>query len=481
MFLVAILYVLSSAILAIYGYNALFLTILHLRKKNRSPLPAIEPTDWPKVTVQLPVYNERYVVERLIDNVCKLDYPRDHLHIQLLDDSDEAIAAVNAEIVLHQQACGMKINIIHRHDRQGYKAGALQNGLQNASGDFIAIFDADFLPPPDFLKQILPALLADSQVGCVQARWGHLNPESCWLARAMSSGIDGHFMIEQAERSAHGLFLNFSGSAGVWRKACIQASGGWLDDTLTEDLDLSYRAQLSGWKISFLPGVVVPAELPVHISVLKEQQFRWAKGSTQTAQKILKSLWRSHFPLLVKLEGTLHLTSYTVYPFILFNLLLTLPLLYYRSPALWFSPLFIGAVVGPICMNLAAMLEQGRSFRQCFSRLGVLLLLGIGFSVTNSRAILEAVIGIPSGFIRTPKFNLRGRENTTQVNDNLQPRQGTRWIELILAVLAFSLLVYGLLAGAWGLAIWLLLYALGYGYITVLSFIEASHRKKMLE
>jgi cellulose synthase/poly-beta-1,6-N-acetylglucosamine synthase-like glycosyltransferase len=481
MLLVAFLYILSSAILAIYGYNALLLTILHLIKKTGPSLSSTHPADWPMVTVQLPVYNERYVVERLIEAVCNLDYPHDRLHIQLLDDSNETSAAFNEELVARRKAQGVAIDRIHRPDRQGYKAGALQNGLQNAAGDFIAIFDADFLPSPDFLLQTIPFLLADSRIGCVQARWGHLNAESCWLARAMSSGIDAHFLIEQAERSSHNLFLNFSGSAGVWRKACIQTSGGWQGDTLTEDLDLSYRAQLSGWKIRYLPGVLVPAELPVHISVLKEQQFRWAKGSTQVAMKLLSSLWNSHFPLATKLEGTIHLTNYTVYPFILFNLLLTFPLLYTKNPALWFSPLFIGAVVGPICMNLAAMLEQGRPWHQCLSRLGIMLLLGVGFSVTNSRAILEAAAGRPNSFIRTPKFNLIGRENTTHAIDKPLPHNLTRWIELTLSILAFSLLIYGLSSGAWGLALWLLLYALGYGYITVLGFIETNPRKKMLE
>jgi cellulose synthase/poly-beta-1,6-N-acetylglucosamine synthase-like glycosyltransferase len=313
--LIEILYVISATLLAVYGYNSLFLVWLRVKRHKPLSLKTFSDNDErPYVTVQLPVYNERYVVSRLIDAVGLLKYPKERLHIQVLDDSTDITSDIIAEAVERQRQNGLDIDHVQRTKRTGFKGGALEYGLNSAKGEFIAIFDADFIPQPDYLEKTMPYFQDNPKIGCLQARWGHTNRESSWLTNTQASGIDGHFIIEQEVRSQRNLFLNFNGTAGVWRKTCIQDAGGWQHDTLTEDLDLSYRAQLKGWRIQYIPHVIVPAELPVHINAFKRQQFRWAKGSIQTAKKLLMSMWKSEHPILKKIEGTIHLTHYAVHP-----------------------------------------------------------------------------------------------------------------------------------------------------------------------
>lgn len=466
-----IIYPLSIVLLAVYGYHALILAWYRLRRHK--PISQIEVEAgyaWPKVTVQLPVYNERYVVKRLIEAVCQLEYPRQCLHIQVLDDSTDNTQEIVARAVTAQRAKGQDIEQVRRPERTGYKGGALEHGLKTAKGEFIAVFDADFLPPPDFLLRTLPYFAEDPRIGCVQTRWGHLNRESSWLTRAQASGVDGHFTIEQEVRSETPLFLNFNGTAGVWRRACIEDASGWQHDTLTEDLDLSYRAQLRGWRIRYLPHVIAPAELPVHINALKRQQFRWAKGSIQTARKLLGTLWRAPIPWRVKIGGTIHLTNYLVHPLMLLNLLLTLPILYTHSPLVWLVPGFTMAALGPLLMYWLTLREQGKGIGERVANLFMLVILGMGISLNNTRAVLEALLGIESPFKRTPKFNLRGQEKAGRGADYLLPRDPTLWLEAALALYAFSLLIFVLVNGIWGLTLWLLLYAVGYGYVTYLNF-----------
>ena len=318
--------VLEYSILSVY-FAALFILLIfgahgfvmvYYYKKHRGltglrPKPLTRP---PRVTVQLPVYNEYYVVERLLRAACRLDYPRDLLEIQVLDDSTDETLNVTRKCVAEYRAQGFDIKLLHREERSGYKAGALRAGLENAAGEFIAIFDADFVPPRDFLMRTLP-YFSDNKIGMVQTRWGHLNRDYSILTRLQAIGLDGHFVIEQAARNGAGFFINFNGTAGIWRKACILDAGNWSDDTLTEDLDLSYRAQLRGWNFKYLTDTVCDSELPAEIGGLRSQQFRWTKGAIETAKKILPSLWRANLPLRLKLQGTVHLANNLVFPFIL--------------------------------------------------------------------------------------------------------------------------------------------------------------------
>ena len=475
MIILEILYAVVVISLAIYGFNTLVLTWMRARLAGASPeTPQFDRHNLPTITVQLPVYNEKYVVQRLIEAVVNLDYPRDRLEIQVLDDSDDSTTEIIARSVVYYRNLGIDIKHIQRSNRSGYKSGALAYGMGTARSNYFAIFDADFLPNPNFLKASLPYLMDKPSVGCVQARWGHINRNSSWLTRAQATGIDGHFQIEQAARSGNNLFLNFNGTAGIWKRSCIAGAGGWQSDTLTEDLDLSYRAQLKGWRILYLPQVCVPAELPVHINSFKRQQFRWAKGSIQSARKLLPQLWRSRQPFRIKLAGSIHLTHYLVHPLILINLLLTFPVLYMNSRFFWTVHVFTAAAIGPLFMYWLSMRKNGQKIGDRLLHLLVLLLLGMGLSVNNSRAVLEAALGIETSFLRTPKFNVRGGHSFTEGAEYQLPGDVNIWIELFLAFFAFTLLAFGLLNGSIGLVVWLLLYTGGYAFTAYLGFSQAA-------
>ncbi len=304
------LYLLVWVVLAAYGIHRLHLVRLY-RRRDLAAAPPAPPSEWPRVTVQLPVYNERYVVERLLDAAAGLDYPRDRLEIQLLDDSTDATVEIAAKRIAWWRSQGVNIVHLRRVDRAGFKAGALQHGLEWASGDLLAIFDADFVPPPGFLRALVP-YFQDETVGMVQSRWEHLNETYSLLSRAQAISLDGHFIVEHTARMVGGSYFNFNGTAGILRKACIRDAGGWQSDTLTEDLDLSYRAQLKGWRFVFAPHVACPAELPVEMNAFKAQQHRWVKGSIQVARKLLPVIWRSPAPLAVKSRRPF--TSHTTWP-----------------------------------------------------------------------------------------------------------------------------------------------------------------------
>jgi cellulose synthase/poly-beta-1,6-N-acetylglucosamine synthase-like glycosyltransferase len=325
--LILVTYFFVLSILAIYGWHRYYLVYLYMKHKDRVPVEPPPPAEWPVVTVQLPIYNEMYVADRLIDAVCRLDYPRDRLQIQVLDDSTDETRAISELAVRRHQAQGIDIQYLHRTDRTGFKAGALEAGLASARGPFVAIFDADFVPSPDFLRRTLPHF-ADSNVGMVQARWGHLNEDYSLLTRIQSILLDGHFVLEHGGRNRASRFFNFNGTAGVWRRETIDAAGGWQHDTLTEDLDLSYRAQLKGWKFLFLPNVIAPAEVPVEMNSFKSQQHRWAKGSIQTCRKLLPRILRANVPFGVKVEAFFHLSAN-------FNYLLMSVLSVLMFPAMW--------------------------------------------------------------------------------------------------------------------------------------------------
>ena len=478
MVLVEALYALCVVLLSVYGVNSLVLVWLYLRhRRDTEPQPLGPLQTWPRVTVQLPVYNEIHTIERLLTAVAGLDYPSNLFEIQVLDDSTDQTRPTAANRVARLRRQGVDISHIVRATREGYKAGALAEGLRRATGEYIAMFDADFAPHPDFLRRVLPPF-ADPRVGCVQARWGHLNRDYSRLTRVQALGVDGHFVVEQTARSRSGLFVNFNGSAGVWRRSCIEDSGGWHGDTLTEDLDLSYRAQLRGWRIAYQPDVVVPAELPAQITGFKRQQARWAQGSIQTALKLLAPLLRSRQPWQVKLEGCIHLTGYAVHPLMLLLLLLTAPMSFSSSWLLTAAPLLMVAAIGPPLMYVTAKLADGPHWRERLRPLPVLMLLGMGLALSNTWAVLKAILGVRQVFERTPKFALHGDEGAWV---NSRYALGSDWLvggELMLAALALALLAAPRVT--WGFAPWLLMYAGGFGYVAGLSLTQASSLRRWL-
>jgi hypothetical protein len=429
------------------------------------------------VTIQLPIYNERHTVERLLRAAAGLDYPRDKLQIQLLDDSDDETVDIAEEMVNRLRREGIQVDHITRKDRTGYKAGALSAGLQTATGELVAVFDADFVPQRDYLRQVVPHF-ADQKVGCVQTRWGHVNRGYSLFTQVQALGIDGHFVIEQTARSRAGLFINFNGTAGVWRRTCIDDAGGWQGDTLTEDLDLSYRAQLRGWRIAYLPDVVVSAELPAQVSAYKRQQARWAQGSIQTAVKLTGKLLRSRQPWSVKLEGVVHLTSYMVHPLMLLTLLLTLPMSFSHSWVLAASPWLMFTAAGPPLLYAIAQIVQGKEQRRDVILLPLLVLLGIGLAVSNTAAVLRAVLGTPSRFQRTPKFALRERADAW-----VKSAYALKGDPLLLGEMAMGILALGLLimpSTDLGFVPWLIMYLGSFGFVAALGVSQLLQRARWL-
>lgn len=403
--------------------------------------------DWPRVTVQIPLYNEQLVAERIIGAACRFDYPADRLHIQVLDDSTDETGTIVSRCVAEWAGRGVHIDHVRRPHREGYKAGALAHGLERSIAEFVAVLDADFVPDPDFLVRLLP--LFDDGVGLVQARWGHLNEHESLLTRVQAFGLDAHFNVEQRMRQALGCFINFNGTAGIWRRTAIDEAGGWESDTLTEDLDLSYRAQLCGWRLRYDADTAVPAELPVSVNAFRTQQHRWTKGGVQTAVKTLGRLWSSDVPLPARLEGTVHLTANMVFPFILLASLLHGPLLWLSARGLGPGPVYFGVLaaglVGFFGFFWAHVVSQRTLHTDWFRRLvlfPVFLAGSVGISLSNSIGVWEVVRGRHTPFNRTPKFS-GGR------------RAPARWWTLPYARLRAPRVVWAeLMLGAWSL-VWL--------------------------
>ena len=400
-----------------YGLHRYFIVYLFLKNRKRVPQPLAHFEQLPVITVQLPLFNEIYVVERLLKSVSELDYPKELLQIQVLDDSTDETRELTASCVRRLRERGFDVELLHRTNRVGFKAGALEEGLATARGDFVCILDADFVPQPELLKSTIH-FFTDPKVGMIQTRWGHINRGYSLLTRVQAMFLDGHLLLEQVARSRSGRFFNFNGTAGLWRKSCIADSGGWQHDTLTEDLDLSYRAQLEGWKFVFLTDVVTPAELPVDMNGFKSQQHRWTKGSIQTCKKLLPRIWRSNLPLPIKIEATGHLTSNFAY-----LLLACLCILLHPSTGgpqsgwlrmfLLDVPIFLTASVSVAVFYICAQRElHPRTWMKEILLLPALIALGVGLSINNARAVLEAIFNHESEFKRTPKY---GIENKTQV------------------------------------------------------------------
>jgi cellulose synthase/poly-beta-1,6-N-acetylglucosamine synthase-like glycosyltransferase len=398
------LYIISASALALFSLGQGILLVQYWRTRHQTiETPKVSPQALPSVTVQLPLYNEASVSQRLLAAICGLDYPRERLHIQLLDDSSDETSTVLAELIPSYQAQGFQIEHVRRAKREGYKAGALQVGLKTCQAEFVVIFDADFVPAPDFLQRTLPHLLADDGLAVVQTRWGHLNADENWLTQAQALAVDGHFVVEQTARNRSAWFIPFNGSGGIWRVSAIHDSGGWLSRTLTEDLDLSYRAQLRGWRALYLPDIVVPGELPPQLAAYRQQQARWAQGDIQCLAIFTPLLWRANLPRMVKLMAIHHLFQYLAQPLMLLLLLLTPPLLAADalSPAL--APLGVMGFIPPLLYAIS----QYRLYPNWARRMAifpVLLLVVTGMVFANSWAVLKALMGQADEFKRTPKY-----------------------------------------------------------------------------
>jgi cellulose synthase/poly-beta-1,6-N-acetylglucosamine synthase-like glycosyltransferase len=446
------LYYLILGVLALYGVHRMMLVWAYWRTGSENSATPAEPTSWPVVTIQLPIFNELYVAERLIDAVCAIDYPRDLLEIQVLDDSTDETRACVARHVNKFRQQGFDIHHLHRENRDGFKAGALAAGIEVARGEFIAVFDADFIPTVDFLRRSVPCF-QDEEVGMVQARWGHLNRNYSLLTRVQAVLLDGHFVVEHAARHGLGCFFNFNGTAGIWRRRAIEEAGGWEHDTLTEDLDLSYRAQLKGWKFHYLSDLVVPAELPADINAYKSQQHRWAKGSVQTGRKLLLRVLRSPLPWRTKLEAFIHLTNNSTYLLMIALSALIFPAMYLRrGEELWKLlaidlPLFTAASVSVfIFYAVSQRATCGKSpWHRRLWLMPALMGVGIGLAVNNSRAVLEGLFLDGGVFHRTPKLNIEGRNGGWTNTSYTLNRNLSFYIETFLAlyfVVCFALAVH---------------------------------------
>jgi cellulose synthase/poly-beta-1,6-N-acetylglucosamine synthase-like glycosyltransferase len=470
-------YYLVLGLLAVYGTHRVLMVRLYYRHRRDVPHPAGKLSVLPRVTVQLPLYNEVYVVERLIEAVAALDYPRDLLEIQVLDDSTDETLEVARRVIARYRDRGYDIHHLPRQDRAGFKAGALQAGLAAAGGEFLLIFDADFVPHPDILRESLPHF-ADPCIGMVQARWEHLNRDFSLLTRIQSIFLDGHFVIEHTARYRSGRFFNFNGTAGIWRRRCLEQVGGWQADTLTEDLDVSYRAQLAGWKFVYLKDLVVPAELPVDMNGFKSQQHRWTKGSIQTSKKLLPAIFRSAFPLKVKIEAFFHLTNNFSYVLVFLLALLIVPAIVVRERIGWQKvavidfPLFFGATFSFIAFYISSQKEIGRDWKPTLKCMPFLMSLGIGLCLNNLHAVLEALLNRRTDFTRTPKYRIEGGHG--EWRDKKYRARGNFSLagEVLLALYFFGALVFAVTENYWVGVPFLLIFFNGFAYTASLSFLS---------
>ena len=458
----------------LFGIHRLYLMGIYLsarHKEKSKPLFTDSSVRRPRVTVQLPIFNERYVVKRLIDAVCNIQYPRYLLDIQVLDDSDDETRLLIDKIVNEKRRQGQPIRIIRRPSRTGFKAGALQNGLSLAHGEWILIFDSDFIPHPDLLNKAL-SYLNDPDLGMIQFCWDHINRSFSLLTRVQALFLDGHFRIEHFARNRSGHFFNFNGTAGMWRKACIFDSGGWEHDTLTEDMDLSYRAQMKGWKFFYAPEIRVPAELPIELYAFKSQQFRWAKGGIQTARKILPSLYRSNQPWGIKIEGAFHMLSNVMY-LVLPLMILLMPFLF-GSTSQWtrilYESILLFSFISVFIFYLVAGWESsiGSTIR-IIKDIPFLMAVGIGLCINNSRAVLEGFFSNSAVFVRTPKYNVTTRKDIWHKNVYRIKRLPLFWIEFSFLSYLITTLFYSIQISTFHLIPYLSIFTVGFLYFVTLS------------
>src|SRR5258706_187800 len=484
---ILILYFGILTVLAIYGVYRVKQVIDFWRYSRFPPTPKGEfaASELPFITVQLPLFNEMYVVERLVKAVSEIDYPRDRMEIQVLDDSTDETVALARATVAKYAARGFDIHYIHRADRTGFKSGALENGLKTAKGDLIAIFDADFVPKPDFLCKLIHHF-TDPIVGCAQMRWSHINGSYNLLTRLQTIMLDGHFVVEQTTRNRAGNFFNFNGTAGIWRRQAIEMSGGWQHDTLTEDTDLSFRAQLMGWRFVYLLDEDAPAEIPVEINAFKAQQRRWAKGVLQVWFKLYRRIWHAPLPLRVKLEMFFRLTGNISYPLMIVASFMQFPLLLVRYnqglyqlmmldvPLLFFSTVSVVLFYGTAVWYL----DQKRTLR--LLHLPLVMSLGIGLAFSNARAVFEALFGVKSDFVRTPKYRVEKTTDESWKQKKYKRKHG--WLpllELSFAVYFAFAIAYAVRMHMWGPIFFLMLFCFGYGYMGTMSLLQTTGARRL--
>ncbi len=464
-------------ILAVYGWHRYYLVYVYMKNRGREPKATAPLDPMPVVTIQLPLYNEMYVAERLIEAVCRLEYPRELLEIQVLDDSTDETCEVAELAVRRFAAQGHDIKYLHRTNRVGYKAGALEEGLKSARGEFVGIFDADFIPTSDFLARLMPHF-ADPKVGMVQARWGHINQDYSLLTKIQSILLDGHFVLEHGGRNRAGHFFNFNGTAGVWRRAVIGDAGGWQHDTLTEDLDLSYRAQLRGWKFVFVSDVIAPAEVPVEMNSFKSQQHRWAKGSIQTCRKLLPQILRADVPLGTKAEAFFHLTANFNYPLMVVLSILIFPSMVIRYNMGWYEmllidvPLFFAATFSVCNFYMVCQREIHRDWVTRIKYLPFLMSIGIGLSINNTRAVFEALFNRQSEFARTPKYRIEGSGDEWIGKKYHQTVAIQPLVELALGLYFTATVFYALANQIYGTLPFLMLFQIGFLYTGLVSIVQ---------
>jgi cellulose synthase/poly-beta-1,6-N-acetylglucosamine synthase-like glycosyltransferase len=468
-----------------HRYVLVFLYYKNKKKRAWSDQPPGRFEYLPRVTVQLPIFNEQFVVERLLESICKLQYPREKLDIQLLDDSTDETVEVARNAVERWAALGYPITYHRRTNREGYKAGALREGLKTAKGEFVAIFDADFVPPEDFLLRVIHHF-TDPKVGMVQTRWTHINRNYSFLTEVEAILLDGHFILEHGGRSRSGVFFNFNGTAGMWRRCAIDEAGGWQHDTLTEDTDLSYRAQIKGWRFVYLQDVECPAELPVEMTAFKTQQARWAKGLIQCAIKDLPFVLRSKQPLRVKIEAWYHLTANISYPLMIVLSTLMMPAMIVRFYQGWFQmlyidlPLFLASTFSISSFYLVSQKELfPHKWPRTFLYLPFLMALGIGLTLTNTKVVLEALFGMQSPFARTPKYRVESKQSRVH-SAKYRKRLGLiPWIELAVGCY-FALTVWYAIANENYVTVpFLLLFVLGYWYTGLMSLLQGRFERLM--
>jgi cellulose synthase/poly-beta-1,6-N-acetylglucosamine synthase-like glycosyltransferase len=472
-------YFVVLVLLAGYGAHRYILVYLYYKhREKRTTEPSAYFEELPRVTVQLPIFNEQYVVERLLESICKLKYPREKLDIQVLDDSTDETVEVARNLVERYAALGNPISYHHRVNREGFKAGALAEGLKTAKGEFIAIFDADFTPPEDFLLRTIHHF-TDPRIGMVQTRWTHINRNYSLLTQVEAILLDGHFVLEHSGRARSGVFFNFNGTAGVWRRATIDEAGGWQHDTLTEDTDLSYRAQLKGWKFIYLQDVECPAELPVEMTAFKTQQARWAKGLIQTGKKILPRVLRSDAPLHTKVEAWYHLTANLSYPLMIVLSVLMLPAMIIRFYQGWFQVLFIDLplfLASTFSISSFYLVSQRELFPKSWPRallyLPILMALGIGLTITNTKAVMEALMGKKSAFARTPKYNVGSKKDKVGMTKYRKRLGWVPWLELVIGTYFALMVYYAVEIDNYFTIPFLVLFVVGYWYTGLLSLLQ---------
>jgi cellulose synthase/poly-beta-1,6-N-acetylglucosamine synthase-like glycosyltransferase len=466
-------------LLSFYGVHRYTMCYQYFKyKKNYDPNPPRHFAELPRITVQLPIFNEQFVIDRLIEAVCAMEYPRDKLEIQVLDDSTDETTAVASAIVDRYAALGHPIVYIHRTNRHGFKAGALDAGLKVAKGEFIAIFDADFMPPPDWIMKVVHHF-AQPEIGMVQTRWTHLNRNYSMLTQIEAILLDGHFVLEHGARARSGEYFNFNGTAGMWRRQAITDGGGWQHDTLTEDTDLSYRSQMAGWKFKYLPEVECPSELPIEMTAFKTQQARWAKGLIQTSIKILPKVFRSNTSWRNKVESVYHLTANLSYPLMVVMSALLIPAMICRFYQGWFQmllidvPLFTASTFSIAVFYVMSQRELfPNDWKKTFYYLPFLMALGIGLTVTNTKAVMEAIFGIKSAFVRTPKYRVAKKGQKSQAAKYRKRLKLTPWIELLLGFYFLAAIIYTFMNHNYFTAPFLILFVLGYWYTGLMSLLQ---------